>query len=76
MSDENTNGITPEDLVEEVLTEHFGTGSKKGGRGKAKRSLQLIDAMYRAAEAAQPITGRGIGYKAVHCRSDSLDGEE
>jgi hypothetical protein len=29
----------------------------------AKRSLDLIDAMYMAAEAAQPITGRGIGYK-------------
>lgn len=29
----------------------------------AKRSRDLIDAMYQAAEAAQPITGRGIGYK-------------
>jgi hypothetical protein len=28
----------------------------------ARRSL-LIDGMYAAAEAAQPITGRGIGYK-------------
>ena len=43
-------------------TEHFETGSKKG-RGKARRSLDLIEAMYAAAEAAQPITGRGIGYK-------------
>jgi hypothetical protein len=42
--------------------EHFRTGSKKG-RGRAKASLELIDAMYTAAEAAQPITGRGIGYK-------------
>jgi hypothetical protein len=33
------------------------------GRGKAKASLELIAAMYEAAEAAQPITGRGIGYK-------------
>src|ERR1700754_3099173 len=29
----------------------------------AQRSLDLIQAMYAAAEAAQPITGRGIGYK-------------
>jgi hypothetical protein len=44
-------------------SEYFGTGSKKGGRGMARRSLDLIEAMYAAAEAAQPITGRGIGYK-------------
>ncbi|MFL6799239.1 MAG: hypothetical protein ACJ8F3_17700 [Xanthobacteraceae bacterium] len=29
----------------------------------AQQSLDLIEAMYTAAEAAQPITGRGIGYK-------------
>jgi hypothetical protein len=29
----------------------------------AKQSLELIKAMHKAAEAAQPITGRGIGYK-------------
>ena len=29
----------------------------------AQRSLDLIEAMYAAAEAAHPITGRGIGYK-------------
>ena len=29
----------------------------------ARRSLDLIEAMYSAAEAAQPITGRGVGYK-------------
>ena len=29
----------------------------------ARRSLDLIEAMYAAAEAAQPITGRGVGYK-------------
>src|SRR5262249_55993258 len=40
----------------------FETRSKKG-RGRAQRSLDLIDAMFDAAEAAQPITGRGIGYK-------------
>jgi hypothetical protein len=42
--------------------EYFGTGSKKG-RGMAQRSLDLIEAMYAKAEAAQPITGRGVGYK-------------
>ena len=47
-------------------SEHFDTCSKKGpqrGRGMARRSLDLIEAMYAAAEAAQPITGRGTGYK-------------
>jgi len=29
----------------------------------SRRSLELIEAMYAAAEAAQPITGRGLGYK-------------
>jgi hypothetical protein len=43
-------------------TGYFETRSKKG-RGMAQRSLDLIEAMYAAAEAAQPITGRGIGYK-------------
>lgn len=42
--------------------EYSGPCSKKG-RGKAKRSLDLIEAMYAAAELAQPITGRGVGYK-------------
>jgi hypothetical protein len=40
----------------------FDTCSKKG-RGMAQRSLDLIEAMHAAAEAAEPITGRGIGYK-------------
>ena len=44
------------------MTEHFETCSKKG-RGMAQRSLDLIAAMYAKAKAAQPITGRGIGYK-------------
>jgi hypothetical protein len=44
------------------MTEHFETCSKKG-RGRAKRSIELIAVMYAAAKAAQPITGRGIGYK-------------
>src|SRR5262245_39438112 len=41
--------------------EQIETGIKK--RGMARRSLDLIEAMYAAAEKAQPITGRGIGYK-------------
>jgi hypothetical protein len=32
-------------------------------RGKSQASLDLVEAMYEAAEAAQPITGRGVGYK-------------
>ena len=38
------------------------TGIKKG-RGMARASLDLIEAMYAIAKAAQPITGRGVGYK-------------
>ena len=47
------------------MTEYFETSSKivRRGRGKAQKSLDLIEAMYAAAETAQPITGRGIGYK-------------
>jgi hypothetical protein len=43
-------------------SEHFETSSKKG-RGMAQRSIDLIHAMFDAAKKAQPITGRGIGYK-------------
>src|SRR5262249_51337294 len=43
-------------------TEQIEPCSKKV-RGMARRSLDLIEAMYAAAAAAQPITGRGIGYK-------------
>jgi hypothetical protein len=43
-------------------SEHFETRSKKG-RGMAQRSLDLIEAMRSVAKAAQPITGRGVGYK-------------
>jgi hypothetical protein len=49
-------------MTTSLLPEYFETSSKKG-RGMAQRSLDLIDAMYAAAEAAEPITGRGIGYK-------------
>ena len=44
------------------MSEYSGTGTKIG-RGMAQRSLDLIEAMYAIAEAAQPITGRGVGYK-------------
>ena len=44
------------------MTEYFQTGMKKG-RGRAQRSLDMIKAMYEIAEEAQPITGRGVGYK-------------
>jgi hypothetical protein len=42
-----------------MSAEQIETCSKKG-RGMARRSLDLIDAMHAEAEAAQPITGRGI----------------
>ena len=45
------------------MTEYFETCSKKGGRGMGQRSLALIEEMRDIAEAAQPITGRGVGYK-------------
>jgi hypothetical protein len=38
------------------------TGSKKV-RGRAQRSTDLIAAMYEIAQKAEPITGRGVGYK-------------
>jgi hypothetical protein len=42
--------------------EQFETRSKKG-RGLGRHSLDLIEAMRPIVELAQPITGRGIGYK-------------
>src|SRR5262249_54100592 len=33
------------------------------GRGLAQKSLDLIEAMRVITEKAQPITGRGVGYK-------------
>jgi hypothetical protein len=53
------------------MAEYFETGSRKPGRpcgSRSKRSLDLIAAMRDAAEAAQPITGRGIGYKLFTAR--------
>jgi len=45
-----------------TIQEQNGTSPKKG-RGRAKRSIELLDRMFDIAKAAQPITGRGIGYK-------------
>ena len=45
-----------------MSTKQIETRSKKG-RGMAQASIELIEAMCTAAQAAQPITGRGIGYK-------------
>ena len=42
--------------------EYFDTSLKKG-RGRAKKSLDLIEAMFEIAHEAHPITGRGVGYK-------------
>jgi hypothetical protein len=44
------------------MSEQSETSSKKV-RGMSKASLGLIDTMFDIAEATQPITGRGIGYK-------------
>jgi hypothetical protein len=44
------------------MTEQFDTSTKKG-RGMAQRSLDLIEAMRVITKTAQPITGRGVGYK-------------
>jgi hypothetical protein len=48
-----------------MTADYFGTSPKKmrGERGMAQASLDLIDKMYNIAEAAQPLTGRGVGYK-------------
>jgi hypothetical protein len=35
----------------------------KKGRGRSQQSLDIIKAMFEIAEIAQPITGRGVGYK-------------
>jgi len=48
-----------------TAAEYFDTGSKKArqGRGMARGSLDLIDAMRGIVETVQPVTGRGVGYK-------------
>jgi hypothetical protein len=45
-----------------VSDEQTETGLRKG-RGRAQGSSDLIAAMYEVAAEAEPITGRGIGYK-------------
>jgi hypothetical protein len=45
-----------------MTIEYFEPGIKKS-RGRAQKSKDLIQAMYDFAEASNPITGRGIGYK-------------
>jgi hypothetical protein len=46
-----------------MRAQQTGTGGSKKVRGMARGSLDLIEAMFTAAKVAQPITGRGIGYK-------------
>jgi hypothetical protein len=45
------------------MSDQIQTGLKKPCRGMARASTTLISAMYAIAKEAQPITGRGIGYK-------------
>src|SRR5262249_13388274 len=49
-------------ILDGIFGEQTETGFKKG-RGRSKRSLTLVEAMFGIAAAAQPITGRGVGYK-------------
>jgi len=44
------------------MSEQIDTSFKKG-RGRAQKSIDLIEAMVAIAESAQPITGRRVGYK-------------
>ena len=45
------------------MTEAVFSDRTKKGRGRAKRSIELIQKMYDIALEAEPITGRGVGYK-------------
>lgn len=45
-----------------MSTQQSGTGSKKT-RGRSRKSIEMIDAMFDIAELCEPITGRGVGYK-------------
>ncbi len=45
-----------------MSSEHFKPSLEKG-RGRAQRSVDLIQAMYKITEQSQPNTGRGVGYK-------------
>jgi hypothetical protein len=47
-----------------MTDEHFETGSRiRCGRGRAQKSIALIEAMRDITEKCRPITGRGVGYK-------------
>ena len=54
---------------------YSGTGTKKG-RGMAQRSFDLIEAIRVIAEAARPITGRGVGYKLFIQKLIEFDGAQ
>jgi hypothetical protein len=43
--------------------EHFETGSKKPGRGRAAKSLRLLGAIIQITNEVAPVSGRGVGYK-------------
>ena len=61
----------------QTASEQIEPCSKILGRGKSQKSLDLIDAMYAAAKAAHPITGRGVGYKLFSAgQIDSMDRSE
>jgi hypothetical protein len=45
-----------------MRSEQIDTSSKKG-RGRAKATIALINAMYETAAVIHPLTGRGVGYK-------------
>ncbi len=42
----------------------------------AQRSFDLIEAIRVIAEAARPITGRGVGYKLFIQKPDRFDGAQ
>ncbi|MBL8579542.1 MAG: hypothetical protein JNK47_20245 [Mesorhizobium sp.] len=59
----NENEGNPADCQQnQYQSEQIETRSKKV-RGMAQRSIDLMESMYRVAEEARPITGRGVGYK-------------
>jgi hypothetical protein len=45
-----------------MTSEYFETSSKKG-RGRARRSIEIIEAARTIAEQGQPISVRGVAYK-------------
>jgi hypothetical protein len=58
------HGSLAAELLFSGMTEQIVTSTKKGPvRGKSQKSLDLIEAMAAVAQAALPITGRGVGYK-------------